>query len=194
VGRRLPGPARRARPGIGPAGRLEWQIVDATSARFSFAFADPVSDALLLSGNLDVVPVLDVSPGPMGTGSVMVTMDDQEIVPDRGSVILHEGDARLEIALEYVLPNGSGSTTIVVPEFRGQPGVYPGASWFETREVTVVRVFDGSRIELEVREVGVDALPEGSLDADAVLGMGTLKARVVTDRLVVVPPLPPVGG
>jgi hypothetical protein len=177
-----------------PAGRLEWQFLDAASARVSFAFADAASNALLLSGDLAAVPVLDVSPGPMGTGSVMVTMDEQEIVPDRGSVILHEGEGRLEITLEYVRPNGSGSTTIAVPEFRGQVGVYPGGTWFDTREVTVVRVFDGTRIELEVREVALDALPEGSLSADAVLGMGTLKARVVTDRLVVVPPLPPVGG
>jgi hypothetical protein len=69
-----------------------------------------------------------------------------------------------------------------------------GRSWFDTREVTVVRVFQGERIELEVREVPEDALPEGALDADAALGLGTLKARVVTDRVVRIPALPPVEG
>jgi hypothetical protein len=178
-----------------PRGELAWQPAgDAGAARVTFVFPDPDSGAPLLSGNLDAVPLLDVTPGPMGAGSAMVTFDGEEIVPDRGSVRLHEGEGRLEIMLEYVRSNGGGSTTLSVPEFRGAPGVYMGASWFDTREVTVVRVFDGSRIELEVREVAEDALPEGDLAADVALGMGTLKARVVTDRLVVLPALPPVGG
>jgi hypothetical protein len=181
--------------GDAPAGRLEWQrLDDAASARVSFAFPDPGSDTLLLSGNLDAVPFLDASPGPMGPGSVMVTLDGQEIVPDRGLVVLHEGEARLEIMLGFVRSDGGGSTSVSVPEFLGEPGVYPGASWFDSREVTVVRVFDGSRIELEVREIATNALPGGVLDADEVLGMGELKARVVTDRLVRLPALPTVGG
>jgi hypothetical protein len=178
-----------------PAGELEWHpLGDTGSARVSFTFPEPGSGAPLLSATLDAVPLLDISPGPMGEGSAMVTFDGDEIVPDLGVVLLHEGEARLEIMLEYSHSSGGGSTTISVPEFRGEPGVYVGASWFDSREVTVVRVFEGSRIELEVREVEEDLLPAGELDADVALALGSLKARAVTDRMVVVPALPPVGG
>ncbi len=178
-----------------PRGTLTWGPADdPASVRVSFSFADPGSGTSLLSGSLQDIPLLDVSPAPMGAGSTMVTIGGEEITPDRGRVLLYEGEARLEIMLEYSLPNGGGSTTISVPEFRGKPGVQLGRSWFDTREVTVVRVFQGERIELEVREVPEDALPEGALDADAALGLGTLKARVVTDRVVRIPALPPVEG
>lgn len=181
--------------GSAHVGQLDWQPGDdAASAGVGFSFSDPGSGAPLLSGRLDRVPLLDATPGPMGPGSLMVTLDDEEVEPDVGSVVLQSGEARLEITLEFVRPNGSGSTTIAVPDFHGLPGVYPGTTWFDTREVTVVRVFDGTRVELEVREVAADALPEDGLSADAVMGMGSLKARVVTDRVVVVPPLTPVGG
>lgn len=177
-----------------PRGELSWRLDgDAGFARVSFVFADPDSRAPLLSGEMNMVPLLDVSPVPMGEGSIMVAMGGEEIVPDRGSVLLHEGEGRLEITLSYTRANGGGSTTIRVPEFRGEPGVYVGASWFDSRQVTVVRVFESSRIELEVREIEEAALPVGDLAAGVALGMGTLKARVVTDRVVVVPHLSPVG-
>jgi hypothetical protein len=178
-----------------PVGELEWQPFDGSAlARISFAFRDPDSGAGLLSGSLGSVPLIDATPGPVGEGSLMVTLDGREIVPDRGRVLFHEGEGRLEVMLEYTHANGGGSTSLSVSDFRGQIGVYVGDSWFDSREVTVVRAFGGDRVELEVREIPEDALPDGELDAEMILGMGTLKARVVTHRLVTVPTLPPVGS
>lgn len=178
-----------------PTGELEWQLLDdPASARVSFDFPDPELGVLLLAGNLDVVPLIDISTEPMGPGSVMVTFDGEEIVPDAGRALFYQGEARLDIMMQYVRSNGGGSTSLSVPDFRGEPGVYPGPAWFDTREVTVVRVVDGNRIELEVREIATDEFPDGEVDASVLLEMGILKARVVTDRMVMVPPLVPTDG
>ncbi|CAN5693111.1 hypothetical protein BH23GEM11_BH23GEM11_19610 [soil metagenome] len=178
-----------------PAGQLEWEHLHGPGrARVSFVFPDPDTGAPLLSGILDDLPLLDMTPAPLLPGSMLVTRNGQEIVPDRGQVLLHEGEDRLAILLEYRLPNGGGSMALSVPGFRGGPGVHVGSPWFDTLDVTIVTRFDGRSLELEVREIPESALPKDGLDAETARSMGSLKARVVTDQVVVLPHLPPMEG
>ncbi len=131
---------------------------------------------------------MDVTPGPLLPGSFLLAFDE-EVTPDRGRVLHHEADGRLEISLEYSRGSGGGSSGFSVEDFAGAPGVYVGGVRFGAVQVAVVKEFGGGGMRMELREVPEEAFPGGSPDVTTALGMGILRARVVTDRVVAIPSL-----
>lgn len=160
------------------------------TAEVDFDVAAPDGGMALVSGSLQAVPVVDVTPGPLLPGSFLLAFDD-EVNPDRGAVLHHPSEARLEISLEYSRGNGGGSSSFHVQEFTGAPGVYVGDVRFGAVQLAVVEEFGGGRIRMELREIPEEDFTGGEPDLATALGMGILRARVVTDRVVEIPALGP---
>lgn len=167
-----------------------WQAATAPgTADVDFDVSAPDGGEMaLVSGSLQAVPVVDVTPGPLLPGSFLLAFDD-EVNPDRGAVLHHPAEARLEISLEYSRGNGGGSSSFSVNEFTGGPGVYVGDVRFGAVQLAVVEEFGGGRIRMELREIPEEDFSGGEPDLATALGMGILRARVVTDRVVEIPAL-----
>ena len=174
-------------------GTIEWTPGSrAGHINVDFVFADAGSGDPGFSGSVRDVLLIDASLGALDDGSRMVTMSGEEISPGRGRVLHHLDEGRLEVTLEYSSASGSGSTSFSVYDFSGQPGVHVGDARFSEVQVAVVREFEGGRLNMEVRGIPEAEFPGGELGTEVALGLGTLVARVVTDRVVVIPALPPI--
>jgi hypothetical protein len=147
----------------------------------------------LVSGSLQGVPLVDVSPSPLLAGSYLLAFDD-EVTPHRGAVLHHVAEERLEISLEFVRGSGGGASSFSVPGFTGEPGVFVGDVRFGHLQVAVVEEFGTGGVRLELREIPEEQVPAGGADIQQALESSVLRARVVTDRAVVIPSLAPVGG
>jgi hypothetical protein len=173
-------------------GTLEWMPGSrAGHVNVDFGFMDTGSGTPAFTGAVRDALLIDVSPGTLADDSRMVTMDGEEIRPDRGGALLYQEDGRLEVSVAYSTSSGGGSSSFTVPDFSGEAGVYVGDPFFDDVRVVVVRAFDGTRLDMEVRKVAVTDLPAGELTPDVAAGLGSLVARVVTDRVVVIPALQP---
>jgi len=82
-------------------------------------------------------------------------------------------------------------------EFRAlleeEPGVYVGDVSWGNVQVAVVEAFGGGGIRMELWEIPEEEFPGGGLDAARARELGILRARVVSDGVVVVPSLAVVG-
>jgi len=177
---------------VAPEGQVTWDSEPGSGrADVIFSFSDPETGQVDLSGALEGVAVIDISLGPLLEGSAMLFFED-EVAPTRGSV-LHEPDrARLEIQLEYDVPSGGGERNIRLEAFSGEPGFIVEDRGFGRAEVTLVREFDGTRLELEVREVPENELGDAGDLVERFSTLGKLVARVRTDRVATLPALRPV--
>lgn len=175
-----------------PEGQVTWDSEPGSGrADVTFSFSDPATDQVDLSGALEGVTVIDISSGPLLEGSAMLYFGDA-VAPTRGSV-LHEPDRRrLEIQLEYDVPSGGGVESIRLEAFSGEPGFIVEDRGFGRAQVTLVREFDGTRLELEVREVPENELGDAGDLAGRFSTLGELVARVRTDRVATLPTLRPV--
>jgi len=177
---------------VAPEGQVTWDSEPGSGrADVTFSFSDPETGQVDLSGALGGVAVIDISLGPLLEGSAMLIFED-EVAPTRGSV-LHEPDRRrLEIQLEYDVPSGGGVESIRLEAFSGEPGFIVEDRGFGRAEVTLVREFDGTRLELEVREVPENELGDADDLVERFSTLGKLVARVRTDRVATLPALRPV--
>lgn len=177
----------------GAGGELEWSPgEDGASFRATFSLRDTDAGEPALSGTIERGTLVDISPAPVSDDSRMVKSGGEEIVPDRASVRHYPARELLEVHLGYSHERGGGGASVHVEGFRGEPGVLVGEERFGEVQVTVIHEFDGSRIRMEARTVAPSELPGGEITAEQALGLGTLAARVTTDRVVTVPALPPV--
>lgn len=177
---------------VAPEGQVAWDSEPGSGrANVTFSIPDPATGRLDLSGALQDVPVADISPGPLLEGSAMLFFGE-EVAPTRGTV-LHEPDrARLEISLDYDAPSGSGGQSILLEEFSGEPGYVVEDRGFGKTRVTLVREFDGTLLDLEVRNVPEDEMGDADDLAERFPTLGELVARVRTDRVATLPTLRPV--
>ena len=177
---------------VAPEGQVTWDLEPGSDrAHVTFSFPDPATGRVELSGALESVAVVDISLGPLLEGSAMLFFDD-EVAPTRGSVLHEPGRTRLEIQLEYDAPSGSGGESILLEAFSGEAGFVVEDRGFGRARVALVREFDGTRLELEVREVPENELGDTADLAERFSTLGELVARVRTDRVATLPTLRPV--
>ena len=177
---------------VAPEGQVTWDSEPGSGrADVTFSFSDPAMGRVDLSGALQNVAVVDISLGPLLEGSTMLYFGE-EVAPTRGSVHHEPGRARLQIELEYDAPSGSGGEFILLEAFSGGIGLFVEDRGFSSTRVALVREFDGTRLDLEVREVPEDELGDADDLAERFPTLGEFVARVRTDRVATLPTLWPV--
>jgi hypothetical protein len=170
-----------------------WEVGSAAAtANVEFDVSPAGGGSALLSGSLAGVSVLDVTPAPLMAESFLLAFDE-EVNPHRGAILHHAAEGRLEISLHYSRGNGGGSSSFFVEGFAGEPGVYVGKVSWGNVQVAVVEAFGGGGIRMELWEIPEEEFPAEGLDAARARELGSLRARVVSDGVVVVPSLAAVG-
>ena len=173
-----------------PVGELIWEGAPGSNrANVKFSFADPASGAVDVSGTLQGVPVVDVNAGPLLEGSRM-NAAESTVAPTRGSVLHEPGRGSLMIELWYETANESSNEITQLDRFTGRTGLIVEGRWPGTARVALVREFEGTRIDVEVREVPEDALADEAALTARFSEIGKLVARVRSDRVATIPPLP----
>jgi len=177
---------------VAPEGQVTWESEPGSGrADVTFSFSDPAMGRVDLSGALQNVAVVDISPGPLLEGSAMLYFGE-EVAPTRGSVLHEPERASLEIQLEYDAPSGSGGESILLEAFSGEIGLFVEDRGFGRTRLALVREFDGTRLDLEVRDVPEDELGDAYDLAERFPTLGEVVARVRSDRVATLPTLWPV--
>ena len=173
-----------------PVGEVTWDSAPGSNrANVKFSFVDPTTGDVDLSGTLQGVPVVDVNAGPLLEGSRM-NAADSTVAPTRGSVVHEPGRESLMIELYYEKATESSSEIVQLARFTGRTGLIVKGRWSGTARVALVREFEGTRLDVEVREVPEDVLTDEEGLIARFSDIGKLVARVRSDRVATIPSLP----